>query len=89
MFFFKGTKINGFWKKPLKSCFFDDLVRNTTRNIIASRPRWFCHLWMCSPEVLDGVRDQKQLLTSRKQKYFCTRSCPEDTTQGVRIGPGV
>ena len=38
---------------------------------------------MCSLEVLNQVRYQKQLVASRKQKYFCARSCPVD--EGVRI----
>ena len=84
MFFFKVTFCV---KKPPKSCYFDNFVNIIASRVIVSRPHNFCHLRMCSPEVLDWVRYQKQLLASINQKYFCTRSCPADARVGSRMGP--
>ena len=45
-------------------------------NIIISCTCGFCHLCVCSPEVLDRVRYQKQLLAPRKQTYFLLGAAP-------------
>ena len=80
MFFFKVT----FCGKNLQNHVFVDIIMS---NLIVSRPWCFCHLWVCSLEVLNQFKYQKQLVASRKQKYFCAWSCPKDAKQGVQIGP--